>query len=240
MALAPSITPVRNSIDEMCPSPTARRLITNLRSPAASPGLIGGQHQRRIEQRGPFDGVLVGEVGADEQPALPRQRDVAHPVGDQRECRSRRSSNCLCACRIEAAPAPAPRTTSGSGSARIRAMSRPARLPASPEAISSPGRYGLAMTRLASCAQDVGGPPDHRGDRCASAAAASGYSRPSPASSSIAISDSRKETVLSAPWFKFARRRARDRPGTPRWRSRRRPPPAGWRPGTTRTTRACG
>ena len=37
MLLAASITPVRNSIDEMCPSPTARRLMMNLRSPSRRP-----------------------------------------------------------------------------------------------------------------------------------------------------------------------------------------------------------
>ena len=69
-----STMPVRNSMDEMCPSPTARRLMTNLRFARAEAGLIGRGHERRIEEGGPLDGVLVGEVGADEEAPLSRQR----------------------------------------------------------------------------------------------------------------------------------------------------------------------
>ena len=50
-----SITPERNSMDEMWPSPMARRLMTNRRSPASRPDLIGSRHDRRIAEGGRFD-----------------------------------------------------------------------------------------------------------------------------------------------------------------------------------------
>ena len=51
----------------------------------AEAGLIGRGHERRIEEGGPLHGVLVREVGADEEAPLSRHRHVGHAVGDQRE-----------------------------------------------------------------------------------------------------------------------------------------------------------
>ena len=67
-------TPVRNSIDEMWPSPTARRLITKRVSPARQAALVGVGDDGRVEQGGAFERDFTSEIGADEQRPCRRRR----------------------------------------------------------------------------------------------------------------------------------------------------------------------
>ena len=57
-------------MQERCPSPTARRLMTKRACPGGQAVLVGSEHDRGVAQRRRLDRVLVGEVGAHEQPAL--------------------------------------------------------------------------------------------------------------------------------------------------------------------------
>ena len=62
--------PVRNVMEEMWPSPVARRLRTKRNAPAGRPGLIGVRDDGRIEQRGRFQRVFGQEIGAYQQAPL--------------------------------------------------------------------------------------------------------------------------------------------------------------------------
>ena len=76
-------TPVRNSTDERCPSPTARRLRMNRQLPGGEARLVGMHDGRRVEQGRRLDRVLVGEPGAHEAAALVGQLGVVgYPVRD--------------------------------------------------------------------------------------------------------------------------------------------------------------
>ena len=75
---------MRNSIDDRCPSPTARRLMTKRSEPFASTALIRRRHDRWIEQRRRLDRVFVREIGPDQQAALGRHRGGIRDVRRQR------------------------------------------------------------------------------------------------------------------------------------------------------------
>jgi hypothetical protein len=62
--------PVRNVMEEMCPSPVARRLRMNRRAPLRQARLIGVRNDGGIEQRGGFQRVFGQEIGADQEPPL--------------------------------------------------------------------------------------------------------------------------------------------------------------------------
>src|SRR5205085_1305587 len=53
-------------------------------SPIARIGLIGGWNDGRVEQGGALDRILVGEVGADEEPPSPGHGGPAQAVGHER------------------------------------------------------------------------------------------------------------------------------------------------------------
>ena len=72
--------PVRNSIDEMCPSPVARRLMMKRRPPGGHAALVRVRHDRGIEDGGGFQRVFAGEQGADEQLPLARKRTLREHV----------------------------------------------------------------------------------------------------------------------------------------------------------------
>ena len=67
-------------IDEMCPSPVARRLRMNRRDPCGQARLVGMPDHRRIEQGRRFQSVFLGEVGADQQPPVLADRQVGQQV----------------------------------------------------------------------------------------------------------------------------------------------------------------
>ena len=67
-------------IDEMCPSPVARRLRMNRRDPGGQARLVGVPDHRRVEQGRRFQGVFLGEVGADQQPPALAERLVGQQV----------------------------------------------------------------------------------------------------------------------------------------------------------------
>ena len=73
---AASTTPVRNPIDDRCPSPMPRTLITNRRLPAAVAALVWVGHDAGIAQRRPLDGVLAGECRPQQQHSRLRQLAV--------------------------------------------------------------------------------------------------------------------------------------------------------------------
>ena len=62
--------PVRNVMEEMCPSPVARRLRMKRSAPAGRSGLVGVRNDGRIEQRSGFQRIFGQEIGADQQPSL--------------------------------------------------------------------------------------------------------------------------------------------------------------------------
>ena len=80
IALFASTVPERNVIEEICPSPVARRLSTNRRDPFGTSALVGVPDERWIEERRRFERILVGEIGADEEPPLLAQRFVGKQV----------------------------------------------------------------------------------------------------------------------------------------------------------------
>ncbi len=82
MLMSPSaeMLPTRNSIEEMCPSPVARRLMMKRRHPSGDPALIGVRDDGGIEQGCGFQGVFTGEQRADEQLPRPRERALGEDV----------------------------------------------------------------------------------------------------------------------------------------------------------------
>ena len=58
--------PVRKVMEEMCPSPVARRLRMKRSAPLRQSRLVGMRHDGRIEQRRGLRRILVREVSADE------------------------------------------------------------------------------------------------------------------------------------------------------------------------------
>ena len=72
--------PVRNSIEEMCPSPVARRLRMKRSSPSARPDWSGCGDDRGIEERGGFERVFAGEKRADVELAGLGERAAAEDV----------------------------------------------------------------------------------------------------------------------------------------------------------------
>ena len=80
MRFSASTVPLRKVIDEICPSPVARRLSRNRREPGCQSRLVGVPDHRRIEQRGRFQRVLLGEVRADQHPAILAQGLVGQQV----------------------------------------------------------------------------------------------------------------------------------------------------------------
>jgi hypothetical protein len=138
----------------MCPSPTARRLITNRRSPAPGPPVGAGtirraQHSDGLNSAAAFDRILVGEVGADEQAALAATAGVARVVGDQREVTLEELLEARWRFRKSRSTSREHRGHLASGIASTAASA--ARRAAAAGGDLLPGRYGLAMTRLASC-----------------------------------------------------------------------------------------
>ena len=57
-------------MEEMCPSPVARRLRMNRNAPSGKIGLIRVRNDGGIEQRRRFQRVFSQEVGADQQAPL--------------------------------------------------------------------------------------------------------------------------------------------------------------------------
>ena len=74
--------PSRKTIELMCPSPTARRLITKRHRAPDAARLIGVRHDRRVHQRGGRIGVFVAEIGADQ--LAPHRREIALPEAERR------------------------------------------------------------------------------------------------------------------------------------------------------------
>ena len=74
------MTPERKVIDEMCPSPVARRLRMNRREPVGQARLVRVPDHRRVEQGRRFQRVFLGEVGADQKPAVLAERLVGQQV----------------------------------------------------------------------------------------------------------------------------------------------------------------
>ena len=66
--------PVRKVMEEMCPSPVARRLRMKRSAPCGQSGLVGMRHDGRIEQRRGLRRIFVREVSADER--LPFRRGL--------------------------------------------------------------------------------------------------------------------------------------------------------------------
>ena len=145
-----SITPERNSIDEMCPSPMARRLKTK-RCRRSESLLVGRRHDQRIAQRGGLDRVLVGEIGADEQLALHRELvrsgDVSRRHG--REVRLENRPQVDVARGDRACVVLQVVLTSDSDNARILDRMRSTRERPSTEC-SLPGVNGFVITRVGS------------------------------------------------------------------------------------------
>ena len=80
IALFASTVPERNVIDEICPSPVARKLSTNRRDPFGTSALVRVPDERWIEERGRFERIFGGEIGADEEPPFLAQRFVGKQV----------------------------------------------------------------------------------------------------------------------------------------------------------------
>ena len=115
-------TPVRNSTDDRCPSPTARRLRMNRQLPGRRPDWSGCSDGGRVEQGGRLDRELVGEPGAHEAAALvatDRRRRVSG-ARSARSSPSARPAGHGGAPRSGHRPASRSTPTSSSGSARIR------------------------------------------------------------------------------------------------------------------------
>ena len=72
--------PERNSMDEMCPSPVARRLMMKRSAALGHAALIRMRHDGGIEQRGGFQRILAGEQRADEQLPLAGERPLGEDV----------------------------------------------------------------------------------------------------------------------------------------------------------------
>ena len=151
--------------------------------------LVGRRDDGRIEESGAFDGVFVGEVGADEQAARAGQDGVAREVRHQLEVALE-----------EALEVPVTRAklferslehdgNVGLGeredACQQQAGARRGRVVGDLLA----GKIGFGDDAARIVAQHVRGSSDHV---CA-------YSKPSPASSSISASDNRNAMVLSAP-----------------------------------------
>ena len=64
-------------MEEMCPSPVARRLMMKRRPPFGHAALVGMRHDGGIEQRGGLQRIFAGEKRADEQLPHPRERRAA-------------------------------------------------------------------------------------------------------------------------------------------------------------------
>ena len=76
---------------EWCPSPMARRLITNRVSPSPRPRLVWMGHHRGVADGGTLDGVLLREVGADQLPARPSTARRGARSGGRRARSARRA-----------------------------------------------------------------------------------------------------------------------------------------------------
>jgi hypothetical protein len=84
---------IRSGVDDAGPELDARQVSLSDGAQAENdPGLseaelalVRVEHDRGVEQRRPLDGILVGEIGADQQAALLRQFDLVQPVGDEVE-----------------------------------------------------------------------------------------------------------------------------------------------------------
>ena len=93
--------PVRNVMEEMCPSPVARKLRMNRSAPGGRSGLVRVRNDGGIEQGSGFQGVFGQEIGADQQPSLFGQV-LLRRSADSRTCSKRsRKSLWICWCRWE-------------------------------------------------------------------------------------------------------------------------------------------
>ena len=174
---------------------------------ARKAALIRRRHDRWVEQRSGLDRVLVREVGPDQQAALGRHRGG---IGD---VRARRASNCRSSISENADGAPsnrcricrvqrchfALRNRQDPGHQQMRArLAGQQRLLARQvglgEHAAGVGQEAMASTR------------DRGWTSCRTRRAIVAVvvrSSSSPASSSILSSDSKKQIVLSAPWFRL-------------------------------------
>ncbi len=116
-------------MEEMWPSPVARRLRTKRMVPSGRPGLVGMRDDGGIEERGGLERIFVGEVGADEKLALVGKRlvggdEILHGWRSVAENNRGRAGG---GCRIRRGPRLSMATTSASGSASTRARMRSGR-----------------------------------------------------------------------------------------------------------------
>ena len=70
MRVSESTVPLRKVIEEIWPSPVARRLRQESPRSGLEPRLVGVPDHRGIEKRSRFERVFLGEVGADQHPAI--------------------------------------------------------------------------------------------------------------------------------------------------------------------------
>ena len=117
-----SMTPVRSSTLEMCPSPTARTVMRKRVDPAGSPPWSGCGTIDGLNSAAALDRELLGEVGADEPAAVDlqaaRAREAVLHQGEVRRptCpRGRGAGGRTCPARLRA-----PRSTSPSVRSRTR------------------------------------------------------------------------------------------------------------------------
>ena len=161
--------------------------------PIARIGLIGGWNDGRVEQGGALDRILVGEVGADEEPPSPGHGGPAQAVGHERVVTLEQLFEPVVTV-LEQSQRPLERFLHlglGQGEDPLHQKAG-ARRGVGSDLLA--GQVGLGDHAPRIGAQDMRGTPDHHPS----------YSNPSPARSSISISEIRKDTVLSAPWLTFS------------------------------------
>ena len=188
-------------MEERCPSPMPRTLITNRRLPAAVPRLVRMGDHARVAQRRALDGVFAGERRTQQQHSwLGKFPAGIQPVGklDGRadgRCRRGRGD----ARRSGSRYRPATIALRSSSRARIRASTAPARESWCSKP-SWPGTNSRVMTRDGSAAMPLRAARD----------------QPRPHGSHCRTVEKRRAccsvestaSVDSAPWLRLPRRRA--------------------------------
>jgi hypothetical protein len=150
--------------------------------------LIGRRNDGRIEESRALDRVLVGEVGADEQPPRPGHGRTVQPMGHQRVVPLEKLFESVVTVPERNQRSLEHRHHVGLGQGEDpRHQETGARHSVGGYLLARQVRLGDHAPRIG--AQDMRRTPDHLPS----------YSNPSPARSSISINDNRKDTVLSAP-----------------------------------------